>query len=125
VCRPRHLHPIPTRRSSDLIKHRIGVVTGKDELKLSDTNLIAKQGGGQGAPSIQAILERSFPFYKIEEVELKEDAAIDAELDGLIVTQPRKDFTDRELQRIDEFLMRGGKSLAVFASAVNLKPQDA
>ena len=113
------------RDKAEDIKHRIGVVTGKDELKLSDTNLIAKQGGGQGAPSIQAILERSFPFYKIEEVELKEDAAIDAELDGLIVTQPRKDFTDRELQRIDEFLMRGGKSLAVFASAVNLKPQDA
>lgn len=107
------------------IKHRVGVISGKDELKLSDTNLIPKQGRQQGAPSIQTIIEQTFPFYKIEEVELKEDAPIDDKLDGLIITQPRKEYTDKELQRIDEFLMKGGKALAVFASAVTLKPQDA
>jgi ABC-type uncharacterized transport system involved in gliding motility auxiliary subunit len=107
------------------VKHRIGVVTGKDELKLSDTNLVPKQGK-QGAPSIKSILEQAFPFYAIEEVNLEDGGKeISPELDGLIITQPRKDYTDKELERIDEFLMLGGKSLVVYASAVSLKPQDA
>ncbi|MBX3128301.1 MAG: GldG family protein [Polyangiaceae bacterium] len=113
------------RDKSEDIKHRIGIITGKDELKLSDTNLVPKQGRG-GAPSIQSILEQAFPFYKIENVDLKDgEEAIDAELDGVMITQPRKDYSDKELRRIDEFLMRGNKSLVVYASAVGLKPQDA
>jgi len=115
------------RDKADDIKHRIGVITGKDELKLSDTNLVPKQGGrGGGGPSIQSIFEQAFPFYKIEEVDLKDgEKEIDAALDGVMITQPQKDYSDKELRRIDEFLMRGGKSLAVFASAVSLKPNDA
>ncbi len=113
------------RDKAENVKHRVGVITGKDELKLSDQNLIPRQGRG-GAPSIQSILEQAFPFYKLEPVELKDGAeAIDPELDGLIVTQPRKDYTDKELRRIDEFLMRGNKAMVVYASAVQLKPQDA
>jgi ABC-type uncharacterized transport system involved in gliding motility auxiliary subunit len=112
------------RDKSENIKHRVGVITGKDELKLSDGNLVPKQGKG-GAPSIQSILEQAFPFYKIEEVDLKDGAeTIDKELDGVIITQPRKDYTDKELRRIDEFMMRGNKSLVVWASAVTFKPQD-
>ena len=113
------------RDKADDIKHRIGVVTGKDELKLSDTNLVPRQGKG-GSPSIQNILEQAFPFYKLEEVSLDDgNKEIDKDLDGLIITQPRKDYSDKELRRIDQFLMRGGKSLTVYASAVTLKPQDA
>ena len=112
------------RDKSENIKHRVGVITGKDELKLSDGNLIPKQGRG-GAPSIKSILEQAFPFYTIEEVDLKDGATtIDKELDGVIITQPRKDYTDKELRRVDEFLMRGNKALVVWASAVTLKPQD-
>jgi len=111
------------RDKADDIKHRIGVVTGKDELKLSDGNLVPKQGRG-GSPSIQNILEQAFPFYKLEEVTISEDKEIDKDLVGLIITQPRKDYTEKELRRVDEFLMRGNKALAVFASAVTLKPQD-
>jgi ABC-type uncharacterized transport system involved in gliding motility auxiliary subunit len=114
------------RDKADDIKHRIGVVTNKDELKLTDNNLVARQGRGGGAPSIKQILDQTFPFYKIEDVDLKDGAeAIDPGLVGLIVTQPRKEYTEKELRRIDEFLMRGGKSLVVYASAVTLKPQDA
>jgi len=114
------------RDKADDIKHRIGVVSQKDELKLSDTNLVPKQGRGGGSPSLQAILEQAFPFYKIEELDLKDGAnEIDKDLAGIIITQPQKDYTEKELRRIDEFLLRGGKSLAVFASAVSMKPNDA
>jgi ABC-type uncharacterized transport system involved in gliding motility auxiliary subunit len=113
------------RDKADDIKHRIGVVTGKDELKLSDGNLVPKQGQGQG-PNLKGILEQAFPFYKIEDLDLKNgDSAVDKDLAGIIITQPQKDYTEKELRRIDEFLMLGGKSLSVFASAVNLKPNDA
>ena len=112
------------RDKAEDIKHRIGVVTGKDELKLSDNNLVARKGR-QGSPSMEQILKQAFPFYSIETVELKESEPIDEKLAGLIITQPGKDYTDKELRRVDEFLMRGSKSLVVVASAVNLKPQDA
>jgi ABC-type uncharacterized transport system involved in gliding motility auxiliary subunit len=113
------------RDKADDIKHRIGVVTDKDELKLSDQNLTAKQGRQQAGPSMQTIVEQNFPFYKIEEVKLSESAPIDKELAGLIITQPRKDYTENELRRVDEFLMQGNKALVVYASAVTMKPQDA
>ena len=107
------------------IKHRVGVITGKDEFKLTDTNLIPKQGKG-GGPSMQGIMEQAFPFYKIEEVDLKSgEKAIDKDLVGLIITQPQKDYDEKELRRIDEFMMLGGKSLVVYASAVTMKPNDA
>ncbi len=111
------------RDKNDDIKHRVGVVTGKDELKLTDTNLVPAQGG-QGGPNLEQIIVQNFPFYSIETVELKEDEAINEELVGLIITQPGKDYTEGELRRVDEFLMKGGKSLAVMASAVNLKAND-
>ena len=111
------------RDKNDEIKHRVGVVTGKDELKLSDTNLVPSQGGQQGGgPNLEQIIVQNFPFYSIETVELKADEAIDEELVGLIITQPGSDYTEQELRRVDEFLMKGSKSLAVIASAVNLKP---
>src|SRR5690606_36564944 len=105
------------------IKLKVGIVTGKDELKLSDPNLVQRRG--QGGVNVQQVLQQNFPFYEFVNVELKEGEAIDAELRGLIITQPQKDYTDAELQAIDNFLMLGGKSLAVFASAVNIKPNDA
>jgi ABC-type uncharacterized transport system involved in gliding motility auxiliary subunit len=114
------------RDKADDIKHRIGVVTNKDELKLTDTNLVPKQGRGGGSPSLQGILEQAFPFYKLEELDLKDGATeIDKDLRGIIITQPQKDYTEKELRRIDEFLLRGGKSLVVYASAVTMKAQDA
>jgi ABC-type uncharacterized transport system involved in gliding motility auxiliary subunit len=114
------------RDKADDIKHRIGVVTGKDELKLSDANLVPKQGQGQGGPTLKGILEQAFPFYKVEDLDLKGGAsAIDKDLVGIIITQPQKDYEEKELRRIDEFLLLGGKSLVVYASAVNLKPNDA
>ncbi len=106
-------------------KRKIGVVANKDEIKLTDSNLVPRQGKGP-APSIQTILDQAFPFYEFVSVDLKDgDEAIDDKLEGLIITQPRKDYTETELRRIDEFLMKGNKALVVYASAVTLKPQDA
>ena len=110
--------------AGDKTKHKIGVLTGHDELKLSDTNLVPG-GGRQGGPSIQGIIGQYFPFYEIKEVDLKGgDAEVDESLDGLLITQPAKELTEKELRRIDQFVMRG-KSLAVIASAVNVKAGDA
>lgn len=110
------------RDKAEDLKQKVGVVTGKDELKLTDTNLVPRRG--QGGVNIQQVLQQNFPFYEFVNVELKAGEAIDKELKGLIITQPQKDYSDEELKQIDEFLMLGGKSLAVFASAVNIKPSD-
>ncbi|MEO8181790.1 MAG: Gldg family protein [Deltaproteobacteria bacterium] len=114
------------RDKADNIKHRIGVVVEKDELKLTDTNLLPRQGGGGGGPSFKSVLSQAFPFYELVDVNLADgNTEIDSGLDGLIITQPGKAYSDRELRRIDQFLMRGNKALAVFASAVSIKPNDA
>ena len=44
-------------------------------------------------------------------------------LDGLLITQPGKDLTEKELRRLDQFVMKG-KALAVFAGAVNIAAGD-
>ncbi len=111
------------RDRGDGVKHKIGVLTGHDEMKLSETNLVP--GGGQQGPSMQMVISRNFPFYTFVDVDLKGgEAPIDDSLDGLIITQPGKDIPEKELRRIDEFVMKG-KSLAVFASFVNVKASDA
>ena len=113
------------RDKEDKIKHRIAVITGKDELKLSDPNLVARQGQGP-KHSIKSILQNAFPYYTLEELDLKGGTdEIDPGFDGVIITEPSKDYTEKELRRVDEFLMRGNKSLVVYASAVTLKAQDA
>jgi hypothetical protein len=110
---------------ADNDQHEIGVLINKDELKISDANLVAGGGRGQG-PNIKAIMEQLFPFYKFKDVDLQAgEAEIDKNLSGVLITQPGKDFTEKELRRIDQFLMLGNKSVAIMASAVNLKDHDA
>lgn len=107
---------------------RIGVLAGKGGIKLSDANLVPRTpgiGSGAAGPSLQGIMEQAMPFYRFEEVDLQGgEASIDPALTSLVVTQPGEDFTDRELARIDEFVMRGHKGLAVFASAVSVAAGD-
>jgi ABC-type uncharacterized transport system involved in gliding motility auxiliary subunit len=78
-----------------------------------------------GKPSMQQIVSQNFPFYTFQDIDMKGgDSEIDPALDGLIITQPGKDLTDKELRRIDQFVMRG-KALVVVAGAANVKPSDA
>jgi len=110
------------RDTGDSVKHRLGVLTGHDEMKLSEPNLVPTP---QGKPSIQAIMQQSFPFYSFVDVDTHGGAeAIDESLDGLIVMQPGKDIDEKDLKRIDEFVLKG-KSLVVVAGAVNVKANDA
>ncbi len=110
------------RDRGDEVKHKIGVLTGHDEMKLSEANLVPNQ---MGKPSMQEIITKNFPFYSLQDVDLKGgDTEIDSAIDGLIITQPNKDFTEKELRRIDQFVLKG-KSLVVMASFVNVKASDA
>ncbi|MDP9033643.1 MAG: GldG family protein [Myxococcota bacterium] len=110
------------RDKGDDIHHKIGVLTGNDEIKPSDNNLAPSN---MGKFSMQGIITQNFPFYSFQDVDLKNgEAEVPDDLDGLIVTQPGKDLSEKQLRRIDQFVMKG-KSLAVFASAVNVKPSDA
>lgn len=105
----------------DGIKHKIGVLSGHDEIKLTETNLAPAQ---MGKFAIQGIITQNFPFYEIADVDLKNgDAEVEDSIEGLIITQPSKELNDKELRRIDQFLMKG-KSLVVFAGAVNVKSGD-
>ena len=114
------------RDKADDVSRHVGLLTGKDEIKLADTNLVASEGGGRGAPSMRTVVENAFPYYKFEDVDLKGgETEIDGNLDALIITQPGKDFTDKELRRIDQFLMKDNKALVVYASAINMKEGDA
>jgi hypothetical protein len=112
------------RDRADDRSHIFGLLTGKDEIKLSEPNLIGSQAGAPG-PSMQSLLEQNFPFYTFKNVDLQGgDAEIPREYAGLIVTQAGKRHDEKELRRIDEFLMLGGKVVLVFAGAVNVKPSD-
>ena len=111
------------RDKGDNVKHKIGLLTGHDEMKLSEPNLVPSNSGQK--PTLQAIVTQYFPFYQFVDVDLKNgDAEVDDSLDGMIITQPAKDISEKELRRIDQFVMKG-KSLAVIASAVNVKASDA
>src|SRR5579872_5671025 len=110
------------RDKGDDIHHKIGVLTGDDEIKTTDNNLVPSN---MGKFSMQGIITQNFPFYTFTDVDLKGgDAEVPDDLDGLLITQPGKDLSEKELRRIDQFVMKG-KALAVFASAVNIKANDA
>lgn len=112
------------RDRADNKYQKIGIITGKDEVKLSEANLVAAGGRG-GGPNMRGIMEQALPFYKFEDVDLQGgEAEINKELVGVIITQAGKDFTEKELRRIDQFLMQGNKAAAIFSSAVNLKAND-
>ena len=110
------------RDKGDEIHHKVGVLTGHDEIKTTEDNLTPHN---MGKYAIQGIITQNFPFYTFQDVDLKNgDSEVPDELDGLIITQPGKDLTEKELRRIDQFVMKG-KSLAVFTGAVNVKSGDA
>ena len=74
--------------------------------------------GGHGGPSLEqglTSLRSVLSLYDVREVDLAQD--IDPALAALLVVGPQEPFSDQELRRIDQYVMRGG-SLGVFGGAV-------
>lgn len=77
---------------------RIGFVSQKDERRFTDSDLAF---GGE--LSLASIYGQYFPMYKLESVDLHGgDVAVDAELRGLVITQPGKPYAEKELRRIED-----------------------
>ncbi len=110
------------RSKVDSVTFKIGVVSGKSEVKLSDENLLRRDPRQKGV-TLDTVLKTNFPYYQFEDVDLA--GPVDPSLHGLLITQPGAPYSEEELRGIDDFVMLGGKSLAVFAGAANLKPNDA
>ncbi len=111
------------RSRADDLHTKVGVVV-RDGIKLDDPHLIPPQGGKPG-PNIKSILQQALPFYQLVDVDLQGgEKEVDPELPGLIVLQADNDWTEKELARIDQFVMRGNKALLVIAGAVNMKATD-
>src|SRR5271166_2122090 len=84
------------RDKGDDIHHKIGVLTGHDEIKTSEPDLVPSQVGKY---SMQTIITQNFPFYTFQDVDLKGgDSEVSDDIDGLLITQPGKDLTEKELR---------------------------
>lgn len=74
--------------------------------------------GGHGGPSLEqglTSLKSVLKLYDVQEVDASQD--IDPGLAALLVIGPQQPFSDDELRRIDQYVMRGG-SLGVFGGAI-------
>lgn len=78
---------------------------------------------GHGSPTLEqglASLGGQLPSYELRAVDLSEE--VPQELRALLIIDPTEAFTAQELQRINQYVMRGG-SLGVFGGVVNLSLQ--
>jgi ABC-type uncharacterized transport system involved in gliding motility auxiliary subunit len=74
--------------------------------------------GGHGGPSLEqglTSLASVLSLYEVREVDATQE--IDPGLAALLVIAPQEPFSDAELRRIDQFVMRGG-SLGIFGGAI-------
>ena len=95
----------------------IGLVSGSGAFDRGETpNRTSRKTFG-------SLFAAEFPYDVLERVDLGRDEPLSPLLAGLVITQPRADFSDAELRRIDDIVM-SGKPLVIFASAVNLTPND-
>ncbi|OHD66869.1 MAG: hypothetical protein A2176_12440 [Spirochaetes bacterium RBG_13_51_14] len=95
---------------------RIGYSTGHGEVDLND------QQSPQGGAILKQVLS---DVYDIKDIDLTRDE-IPGELGLLIVNGPRKEFTEQELYKIDQFLMKGKAALFFLDSfqEVNMGQQN-
>ncbi len=76
---------------------------------------------GHGSPTLEeglTSLRDVLKLYDIRPVDVAEE--VDTNLAALLVIGPREPFSDEELRRIDQFVMRGG-SLGVFGGALAIE----
>jgi hypothetical protein len=102
---------------------RVGVITGHQEQSLSEPQLTAEEDARR--PSVRSAMAEAFPSYRLEDIDLASGAALSApDLAALVLTQPGSPYTEAELRLLDAFLMRGSRGVAVFSSAVHMRPGD-
>lgn len=74
--------------------------------------------GGHGSPSLTqglTSLSSVLSLYDVREVDVSQE--IDPSLAAVLIIGPQEPFSDDELRRIDQYVMRGG-SLGVFGGAI-------
>jgi gliding-associated putative ABC transporter substrate-binding component GldG len=82
------------RRATQETKPRIAFLQGHGELTYAQTQ------------RCRALIS---PYYSIADITINDSLAALDNVDGLIIAQPRKTFTQKELFIIDQFVMRGGR----------------
>ena len=92
------------RRAVEQKKPIIGFLKGHGELTFAETQ------------RARALIS---PYYILRDVEIKDSLAALNDLDGLVIAQPKSQFSDKELYIIDQFVMRGGR-LMCFVDALSL-----
>ncbi|MAO32951.1 MAG: hypothetical protein CL824_05535 [Crocinitomicaceae bacterium] len=66
------------------------------------------------------------PYYNISDVELKDSLSSLNDIDGLIIAEPTRKFTNKDLYIIDQFVMNGGKLMCfIDALTINSDSLDA
>ena len=91
----------------------IGFLTGHDEATPESA-----------MPYLSQILQQAHLGYTTRTVNLNDgNDDIPADIKGLIINNPTRAISERELRRINGYLMRGG-AVAVFASGVNVTGSD-
>jgi gliding-associated putative ABC transporter substrate-binding component GldG len=91
----------------------IGFLGGHGELTPDD-----------GLQYLPQLLEQSRLSYRTRTVNLNSgESEVPTDIKGLIIMNPTQRITERELRKLDAYLMRGG-SIAVFASGANFPTTD-
>ncbi len=91
----------------------IGFLTGHGELTPEE-----------GMQFLPQVMEQERITYHTRAINLSNgDQAVPTDIKGLIIANPQRQLNDRELRRLDEYLMHGG-SIALFAGGVNFGSTD-
>lgn len=80
---------------------------------------------GHGGPTLTkglSYFSEALPLYDVREVSLDEE--IDSDLRAVLLIDPTEEFSEDELRRLDQFVMRG-RSLGVFGGAFNVSLEGA
>jgi len=89
----------------------VGYVTGHDELSFSDP----QEGAVNFRPQIP-------DMYDFQQIDLSREDIPDS-IRAIVINGPKREFSDAELFRLDQFVMRGG-SLVLFLDAFRESPQQ-
>jgi gliding-associated putative ABC transporter substrate-binding component GldG len=108
-------------------KDNLGFLVGHGEPEIEPPSeeqrpLLPEEKLNRGAyRNIRANLE----IYNYRQIDTKAgESEIPPEVDGLVIVGPRDKFTDKELYRLDQFLM-AGNSIAIFLAGVDVQVQPA